>query len=117
MADPPPVKPWGQNDKDLLQKIDRRKIDISRTGDTDYIDKIHHKYFRPRDNYNFRCNFRSYARSRDLEDHLSGYRRERLGDIFLLLLLHIFYISSHAPLLPPSLNYRERRQLEQRRLE
>ena len=48
MADDPPVKPWGQNDKDLLQKlINRRKIDITCTGDTDYIDRIHHKYFRP----------------------------------------------------------------------
>jgi hypothetical protein len=44
MADAPPVKPWGQNDKELLQKlIDRGKLDITRTGDTDYIDRIHHK--------------------------------------------------------------------------
>jgi hypothetical protein len=44
MADAPPIKPWGQNDKDLLQKlINRGKIDITRTGDTDYIDRIHHK--------------------------------------------------------------------------
>ena len=58
MADAPPVEPWGQNYKDLLQKlINRRKIDISRTGDTDYIDRIRHKYFRPRDILNFRCNF------------------------------------------------------------
>ena len=54
MADAPPVKPWGQNDKDLLQKlINRGKIDITRTGDTDYIDRIRHKYFRPRDTLNF----------------------------------------------------------------
>ena len=80
MADAPPVKPWGQNDKDLLQKlINRGKIDITRTGDTDYIDRIRHKYFRPRDTLNFRRNFRSYTRSRDLEDHLSGNRRERRG--------------------------------------
>ena len=54
MADAPPIKPWGQKDKDLLQKlIDRHKIDISRTGDTDYINKIHYKYFRQPDNHNF----------------------------------------------------------------
>ena len=54
MADAPPVKPWGQNDKELLQKlIDRCKIDISRTGDTDYIDRIRHKYFRPCGTLNF----------------------------------------------------------------
>jgi hypothetical protein len=80
MADAPPVKPLGQNDKDLLQKlINRGKIDITRTGDTDYIDRIRHKYFRPRDTLNFQRNFRSYARSRDLEDHLSGYRQEQRG--------------------------------------
>ena len=47
---PPPVKPWGKIDKKLLQKlIDRGKIDITRVGDTEYIDRIRHKYFRPRD--------------------------------------------------------------------
>ena len=75
MADAPPVKPWGQVDKELLQKlINRGKVDITRSGDTDYIDRIRHKYFRPRDTLNFRRNFRSYARSCDLKDHLSGYR-------------------------------------------
>jgi hypothetical protein len=54
MADAPPVKPWGLVDKELLQKlIDEDKIDITCTGDTDYIDRIRHKYFRPRDNHNF----------------------------------------------------------------
>jgi len=54
MADAPPVKPWGQNDKELLQKlIDRCKINISCTGDTDYIERIRHKYFRPRDTFIF----------------------------------------------------------------
>ena len=74
MADAPPVKPRGQVDKDLLQKlINRGKVDITRTCDTDYIDRIWHKYFRPRNSHNFRRNFRSYARSFacDLEDHLS----------------------------------------------
>jgi hypothetical protein len=32
----------------------------------------------------------------------------------LLILLPLFYIASNASLLPPSLNYRERRRLEQR---
>ena len=111
MADAPPVKPWGQVDKDLLQKlINRGKVDITRTGDTDYIDRICHKYFRPRDSHNFRRNFRSYARSHDLEDHLSGYRREQRGGItILLILLLLFYIASNASLLLPSLNYREQR--------
>ena len=54
MADAPPVKPRGQNDKELLQKlIDRRKINISCTSDTDYINRIRHKYFRPCNTLNF----------------------------------------------------------------
>jgi hypothetical protein len=54
MADAPPIKPWGQKDKDLLQKlIDRCKINISCTCDTDYIDKIYQKYFCLRSNRNF----------------------------------------------------------------
>ena len=74
MADAPPIKLWGKNDKELLQKlIDRGKIDITHVGDMDYIDRIRHKYFRPRNNLNFRRNFQNYARSRDLKDHLSGY--------------------------------------------
>jgi hypothetical protein len=89
-GDAPSVKPWGQIDKDLLQKlINRGKVDITRTGDTDYIHKIRYKYFRPHDRHNFRRNFRSYARSRDLEDHLSGYRREQRGIKMLILLLFL----------------------------
>jgi hypothetical protein len=54
MADAPPVKPWGQVDKKLLQKLTNRgKVDITRTGDTNYINRIRHKYFRPRDIHNF----------------------------------------------------------------
>jgi hypothetical protein len=57
MADAPPVKPWGENDKDQPQKlIGNVKIDITRAGDTVYIDRILHKYFCPRDNLNFRHN-------------------------------------------------------------
>jgi len=52
---------------DLLQKlINRRKIDIAGTGVMDYIDRIHHKYFRPRNILNFRRNDQSYTRSSDL---------------------------------------------------
>jgi hypothetical protein len=75
MADAPTVKHWGKNDKELLQKlIDKCKINITRAGDADYIDRIHHKYFRLRDNLNFRRNFQNYAGSCDLEELLSGYR-------------------------------------------
>jgi hypothetical protein len=58
MADAPAVKPWGQVDKELLQRlIDQGKVDISHTNDLTYIDQVKHKYFHSRDTYNFRRNF------------------------------------------------------------
>ncbi len=82
--DPPAVKPWGQKQKDDLQDlIDEGKDDITRTGDTDYIGRVRHQYFRERDRDNFRRNFRMYARSCKIGEHFDGYRRrlaERGGD-------------------------------------
>ena len=81
---PPPVKPWSSANKKYLQSlIDTGKVGISRSADTTYIDSVRVKYFRERDEHNFRRNFRNYARSRELEDHLSGYRR-RGGNVLLL---------------------------------
>ena len=80
----PPVKPWSKTNKDFLQElIDTGKVDIGRSADTNYIDRVRAKYFRDRDEHNFRRNFRTYARSRELEDTLSGYRR-RGGNVFSL---------------------------------
>jgi hypothetical protein len=62
MADAPAVKPWGQKDKELLQKlIDEGKVDITKTANCDYINSVWHKYFQMQSNHNFRRNFRSYA--------------------------------------------------------
>ena len=67
-ADAPSVKQWGKEDKDKLQKlIDDGKIDITKTDDTQYIDRVRHNHFRERDSVNFRRNFRSYARSVEIE--------------------------------------------------
>ncbi len=71
----PSVKQWGKEDKDKLQKlIDDGKIDITRTNDTQYIDRVRHNHFRERDSVNFRRNFCSYARSVEIEEHYAGYR-------------------------------------------
>jgi hypothetical protein len=73
--DTPPIKPWGKADKKYLQElIDDGKVDIRRTTNNRYIDRIHLKFFCKHDEKNFRCNFQNYAQSRELEDHLSGYR-------------------------------------------
>ena len=83
--DAPRVKPWSKANKDFLQElIDTGKVDIGRSADTNYIDRIRAKYFRDRDEHNFRRNFRSYARSRELEDTLSGARRQGGGIVFFI---------------------------------
>ena len=80
--DLPAVKPWGIDDKQYLQQlIDRSKVDITRT-DHDYIDSVRQKYFRQRNKVNFRRNFKNYARSRELEDKISGARRLERGIVF-----------------------------------
>ena len=80
--DPPEVKPWGIDDKQYLQRlINRSKADITRT-DHDYIDRVHQKYFRQRNKVNFRRNFKNYARSRELEDEISGARSRERGIVF-----------------------------------
>jgi hypothetical protein len=51
---PPLSSPGDKTIKELLQKlIDKRKINITCTGDTDYIVRIHHKYFCPCNTLNF----------------------------------------------------------------
>jgi len=80
--DPPAVKPWGINDKQYLQRlINRSKVDITRT-DHDYIDRVRQKISRQRNKVNFRRNFKNYARSRELEDEISGARRRERGKVF-----------------------------------
>ena len=97
MDNAPAVKPWGSEDKELLQKlIDQGKVDITRTDDLAYIDQVKHKHFRSRETYNFCCNFRNYARSRELKDHLAGYRR-REGMVFLCFVYFIDSISNDRP--------------------
>jgi hypothetical protein len=80
--DPPAVKPWGIEDKQYLQRlINKGKVDITRT-DHDYIDRVCQKYFCHRKKVNFRRNFKTYARSRELEDEVSGARRRERGIVF-----------------------------------
>ena len=91
---PPPVKPWSSANKKYLQSlIDTGKVDISRSADTTYIDSVRVKYFRECDEHNFRRNFCNYTRSRELEDHLSGYRQR--GGNGALLLFFSFYLHNY----------------------
>ncbi|KAL3823807.1 hypothetical protein ACHAXA_011594 [Cyclostephanos tholiformis] len=71
--DPPVIKPWGKFNKKILQElIDEGKVDIACASDSRYIDRLRLR--------NFCRNFRSYARSRQLEDEVSGYRRRQEND-------------------------------------
>ena len=87
--DPPPIKPWGKANKNFLQElIDEGEVDIARTSDTRYIDRVRHKYFRVRDVKNFCRNFQTYARSRELEDNLSGYRQRGQGKNCIIIFIY-----------------------------
>ena len=97
MDDAPAIKPWGSEDKELLQKlIDQGKVDITRTNDLAYIDRVKTKHFRTRETYNFRHNFQNYARYCELEDHLAGYQ-QREGKVYFCFVYFIDYISKDRP--------------------
>ncbi len=51
-------------------------VDITNTADASYIDQVRFDHFCHRNSHNFCHNFRSYTRSRKLENHLSGYHQE-----------------------------------------
>jgi hypothetical protein len=71
MADVPAIKPWCKEDKDkLLKLIEKGKVDITNTEDTEYINSICLKYFRKQKVDNFRFNFCSFARSVEI----AGFR-------------------------------------------
>jgi len=74
-ADAPAIKPWCKEDKHRLQRlIDDGRVDITRTNDIEYIDRVRHAHFRERDPVNFRRNFCTYARSFEIEEYYAGYR-------------------------------------------
>ncbi len=82
MANDPPKKAWGQVDKDYFQDlINQGKVDITQTTHLKYINQVRHKYFLSCNSVNFQCNFCSYARSRELDDHLSGYTAVIDGEV------------------------------------
>ena len=93
-ADAPAIKPWCKEDKDRLQRlIDEERVDITRTDDTQYIERVRHTHFRERDPINFRRNFRTYARSFEIEEHYAGFRaRLAAGGIVLRYLYVILSI-------------------------
>jgi hypothetical protein len=91
--------------KKLPQLIDSGKVDISRTEDIGYIDSVRFKYYRNRDNVNFRRNFRNYARSVDIEEHYRGYRARLAagGIVYIVILFYYLSIERHPV---HSLNHR-----------
>ena len=104
--DPPAVKPWGQQQKDALQDlINEGKVDLKRTDDLTYIDRVRHQHFRERDRDNFRRNFRSYARSCEIGEHFEGYRRRLAlakGNMQITVSIILLYYLTPALVIPSS---------------
>ena len=88
-APPPAVNPWNKDNKDYLQKLHRRgKVNLSCEADTDYIDRVRQKYFRERGIQNFCRNFRTGARTQELEDTVSGARQ---GNESIIVLCYSYF--------------------------
>ncbi len=90
--DPTPVKPWGKADKKIQHLIYESKVDIGRSSDVRYINRISLKYVRERDVPNFCRNFRTCAQSHELEDQISGYQ-QRQGEYLIFANPTLFPIS------------------------
>ena len=98
----PTVKPWCKDDKGKLQKlINDSRINITRTEDIQYIDRVWHSHFCERDPVNFRRNFRSYARSVEIEEHYAGYRA-RLAARGIVFCPSSSYFNDYLTLVLPS---------------
>ncbi len=77
---PPQVKKWGKQEKQLLAKLIKKgKVDLSRKNNVEYIDQVRFKYYRERDDRNFRQNFCNYVREQEIEDTVSSTCRTEQG--------------------------------------
>ena len=99
----PSVKPWCKDDKDRLQRlINDGRIDITRTKDIQYIDRVRHSHFRERNPVNFHRNFRTFARSDvEIEEHYAGYRA-RLTARGIVVCPSSSYFNDYLTLVLPS---------------
>jgi hypothetical protein len=77
---PPQVKKWGKQEKQLLAKLIKKgKFDLSCENNVEYIDQVRFKYYRERDDRNFRRNIRNHVQEQEIEDTVSSTRRKELG--------------------------------------
>jgi hypothetical protein len=73
------TKQWGKVDKAALHElIVDWDVDIEDLS-FDNIDAVQARYFPHRQQRNFRCNFKDFASAFDLEQALSGARRQAAG--------------------------------------
>ena len=99
----PSAKPWCKDDKDKLQKlINDGRINITRTEDIQYIDRVRHSHFHERDPVNFCRNFRTFARSVKIQEHYAGYRA-RLAAGGIVFCPSSSYFNDYLTLVLPSL--------------
>jgi hypothetical protein len=102
-----PTKIWGKvNRAALTRLVHDRDVDINNLSYKN-IDAVGEEYFCHCDKKNFRCNFRDFAATFDLEAEYSRARRKRGKTMRFLL----SYISGHLKTPPPTLlNNRHRQQ-------
>ncbi len=110
MADAP-CKALGNSQQKYLQElIEKGTVDITKTANGAYINQVMFDHFRHCKIYNFRCNYHSFMRLRELVDHLSGYPQEQGGGKVLFLLFDLCYNISNDHPPPLSLNFRQHKQ-------
>ena len=99
----PTVKPWCKDDKErLLRHINNGRINITRTNNTQYVDRVQHCHFRERDPVNFHPNFRTFARSIEIQEHYTGYCA-RLAAGGIVFCPSSSYFNDYLTLVLPSL--------------
>ena len=71
------TKQWGKADKAALANLIRDgEVDISKTEDIDYIDKVREEFFTHRERRNFHRNFRDFSAAWATEESRNGERKK-----------------------------------------
>jgi hypothetical protein len=108
---PPKAKKWGDADEKLLYDLVRSgAVDIDDTSIVN-IERVRQEYFKQRDSYNFRRNFRNYAARLDLEESYRGSRQRAAeeGKLRVCFLFVNFVLSRNLLTLCRRLRRRRRR--------
>ena len=74
------TKQWGKANKAALANLICDDVNISKTDDTDYIDKVREEYFSHRERRNFHRNFLDFSAAWVMEEsHNRERKKESIG--------------------------------------